>query len=150
MIYFIGIAIIIALDQMTKIWAIKTLVGKGAIPFISGLLGFRYTENTGAAFSILREKQLLLILLTSVIIMALIGFLIKTLRTDVHMIVRVAYMLLIAGAIGNLIDRVRLNFVIDFLEFRFIQFPIFNVADICVVVGVSLLALGTLFFKYDF
>ncbi|HSN65158.1 MAG TPA: signal peptidase II [Fusibacter sp.] len=150
MIYFIGIAIMIALDQVTKVWAVNTLVGKGAMPFIGGILGFRYTENTGAAFSILREKQLLLILLTSVIITALIGFLIKALRTDVHVVVRVAYMFLIAGAIGNLIDRVRLNFVIDFLEFRFIQFPIFNVADMCVVVGVSLLAIGTLFLKYDF
>ena len=150
MIYFIGIAIMIALDQVTKLWAVNTLVGKGAMPFISGILGFRYTENTGAAFSILREKQLFLILLTSVIIIALIGFFIKSLRTDVHVVVRVAYMFLIAGAIGNLIDRVRLNFVIDFLEFRFIQFPIFNVADMCVVVGVSLLAIGTLFLKYDF
>ncbi len=150
MIYFIGIAIMIALDQATKFWAVKALLEKGSMPFISGVLGFRYTENTGAAFSILREKQLLLILLTSVIIVALMGFLIKALRTDVHVVVKLAYMFILAGAVGNLIDRVRLNFVIDFLEFRFVQFPIFNIADICVVVGVSLLAVGTLFLKYDF
>lgn len=150
MLYIIGIIILILLDQITKFWAINQLAIKGSAPFINGLLGFRYTENTGAAFSILREKQLLLILLTSVIIVGLIGYLIKALRTDTHLVVKWAYMLLISGAIGNLIDRVRLNFVIDFLEFKFISFPIFNIADICVVVGVSLLALATLFFKYDF
>lgn len=150
MLYFIGIIVLIVLDQASKFWAVNHLAIKGSQPFINGLLGFRYTENTGAAFSILREKQLLLILLTSVIIVGLIGYLIKALRTDVHVVVKWAYMLLISGAIGNLIDRVRLNFVVDFLEFKFITFPIFNIADICVVIGVSLLALATLFLKYDF
>ncbi len=150
MIYFIGVIILLGLDQVTKFLAVSNLMNKGAVAFIDGFLGFRYTENTGAAFSILREKQLLLILLTSVVIVALIGFFVKALRTETHIIVKLSYMLLISGAIGNLIDRVRLNYVIDFLEFRFIQFPIFNVADMCVVVGVVLLAFSTLFLKYDF
>ncbi|GAB6106994.1 signal peptidase II [Fusibacter bizertensis] len=150
MIYFLGIIILLGLDQVTKWFAVSNLMNKGAVSFINGFLGFRYTENTGAAFSILREKQLLLILLTTVVIVALIGFFVKALRTDTHIVVKLSYMLLISGAIGNLIDRVRLNYVIDFLEFRFIQFPIFNVADMCVVVGVILLAISTLFLKYDF
>lgn len=148
--YFIGIIILLVLDQVTKYWAVVKLMPIKTLPFIEGLLGFRYTENTGAAFSILREKQLLLILLTSVIIVGLFGYMVKAVRTETHIVVRWAYMLLISGAIGNLIDRIRLNYVIDFLEFKFIQFPIFNIADICVVVGVSLLALATLFLKYDF
>lgn len=150
MLFFLGIIALIVADQVTKLWAVNHLLGKGALPWIDGLLGFRYTQNTGAAFSILREKQLLLILMTSVIIVGLIGFMIKALRTDTHVVVKWAYMLIISGAIGNLIDRVRFNYVIDFLEFRFINFPIFNIADICVVAGVSLLALATFFLKYDF
>lgn len=150
MFYYITVTILIILDQITKKWAVDTLMGKGAISFIEGLIGFRYVENTGAAFSILREKQLLLILMTSVIIVGLIGFMIKAVRADEHIIVKLSYTLLIAGAIGNLIDRVRLKYVIDFLEFRFITFPIFNIADVCVVIGVSLLVIATLFLKYDF
>ena len=68
MIYFLGIIILLGLDQVTKWFAVSNLMNKGAVSFINGFLGFRYTENTGAAFSILREKQLLLILLTSVVI----------------------------------------------------------------------------------
>lgn len=150
MIYFLGVALLIVLDQLTKKWAVDVLMEKGSLPFINGLVGFRYAENTGAAFSILREKQLLLILMTTVIIVGLIGFMIKAIRTDEHLLVKVSYVLLISGAIGNLIDRVRLNFVVDFLEFKFMTFPIFNIADICVVVGVSFLVIATLFFKYDF
>ena len=150
MIYFIGIGFLIAMDQVTKSWAVNTLMEKGSMPFINGLLGFRYAENTGAAFSILRDKQLLLILMTSVIIMGLIGFMVKAIRMDEHVVVKLSYMLIVSGAIGNLIDRVRLNFVIDFMEFKFIQFPIFNIADVCVVTGVSLLIIATLFLKYDF
>jgi signal peptidase II len=138
------------MDQVTKSWAVNTLMEKGSMPFINGLLGFRYAENTGAAFSILRDKQLLLILMTSVIIMGLIGFMVKAIRMDEHVVVKLSYMLIVSGAIGNLIDRVRLNFVIDFMEFKFIQFPIFNIADVCVVTGVSLLIIATLFLKYDF
>jgi len=148
--YFVGVIVLLVLDQITKHYAVSQLIGKGQVDFIPNLLGFRYTENTGAAFSILREKQLLLILLTSVVIVALIGYFIKAIRTDVHMVVRISYMMIIAGAVGNLIDRVRLNYVIDFLEFRFMSFPIFNIADVCVVVGVILLAIAALFLKYEF
>ncbi|OJV62542.1 MAG: signal peptidase II [Clostridiales bacterium 38-18] len=150
MLYFVGVIVLLVLDQITKHYAVSQLIGKGQVDFIPNLLGFRYTENTGAAFSILREKQLLLILLTSVVIVALIGYFIKAIRTDVHMVVRISYMMIIAGAVGNLIDRVRLNYVIDFLEFRFMSFPIFNIADVCVVVGVILLAIAALFLKYEF
>lgn len=150
MIYFIGLALLIVIDQLTKSWAVNTLMEKGSMPFINGLIGFRYAENTGAAFSILRDKQLLLILMTSVIIIGLIGFMIKAVRMDEHVVVKLSYMLIISGAIGNLIDRVRLNYVVDLLEFKFIQFPIFNIADVCVVLGIVLLVIATLFLKYDF
>ncbi len=150
MIYLISIVALIVADQWSKYWAIGALMNQPSSEFIKGFLGFRYTENTGAAFSILRDQQLLLILLTFLILAGMAGYLVKAIRTDAPIVVKIAFVFVIAGAIGNFIDRVRLNFVVDFLEFKFIDFPIFNIADVCVVVGVILLAFSTIFLKYDF
>ncbi len=150
MIYLLSMILLIGADQWTKWLAVKHLMGQPAKPFIPGILGFRYAENTGAAFSILRDQQLLLILLTLIILVGMSGYLFKAIKTDAHVVVKLAYVGIIAGAIGNFIDRVRLNYVVDFLEFRFMNFPIFNIADVCVVVGVILLSIATLFLKYEF
>lgn len=150
MIYFITIIALIGIDQLTKIWAVDALMHKGPQGFIDGFLGFRYVENTGAAFSILKDQQLLLILITFVILAGMIGYMIKAIKTEAPIVVKLAYISIISGAVGNFIDRARLNYVIDFLEFKFIRFPVFNVADVLVVVGVILLSYAILFMKYDF
>lgn len=150
MIYFLMIAALIGVDQWTKYWAVQTLMPLGTKPILPGLIGFRYAENTGAAFSILRDQQIVLILVTFVILAGLFGYLFKGIRTDAIIGVKVAYVLLIAGAIGNFIDRVRFNYVVDFFEFQFMRFAIFNVADVCVVAGAILLGICVVFFKYDF
>lgn len=150
MIYLIGVGVLIALDQLSKYAAVQHVMGNGTQTFIPGVLGFRYTENTGAAFSIFKDKQLFLIVITSIVIAALVGYMLKAIRTDAHLAVRCAYVLLIAGALGNLIDRIRLDYVVDFLEFQFVHFPIFNLADVCVVVGVGLLVVASLFLGYEF
>lgn len=150
MIYLISIILLIASDQWTKNWAIEMLIGAAPRTVIKGFLGFRYTENTGAAFSILRDQQLLLIVLTFLILVGMMGFMIKAFKTGEHFVVKIAYTLIISGAIGNFVDRVRFNYVVDFLEFKFINFPIFNLADVYVVMGVVLLGFATLFLKYDF
>lgn len=149
-IYLLSILALIGADQLTKWWAVKELMGNGAKPFLGPILGFRYAENTGAAFSILRDKQLLLIGVTFLVLLAMIGLLFKAVRAGEHWAVKVAYTFIIAGAIGNFIDRVRLDYVVDFLEFKFIHFPIFNIADVLVVVGVGLLTIATIFLKYEF
>lgn len=150
MIYFISIVALIAADQWSKYWAIGALMNQPSREFIKGFLGFRYTENTGAAFSILRDQQLLLIVLTFLILAGMTGYLIKAVKTNAPTPVKIAFVFVISGAIGNFIDRIRLNYVVDFLEFKFIDFPIFNIADVCVVAGVILLAYSTIFLKYDF
>lgn len=150
MIYFLMILAAVALDQVTKYWAVTYLMPQRNMDFIPGFLGFHYTENTGAAFSILRDKQLLLIIVTLLIIMALLGMMTKAIKVNDPLIVKLSYVMIIAGAIGNFIDRARLNFVVDFFEFKFINFPIFNVADIFVVCGVILLGYATIFMKYEF
>lgn len=150
MIYFLMILAAVAVDQVTKYWAVTYLMPQRNMDFIPGFLGFHYTENTGAAFSILRDKQLLLIIVTLLIIMALLGMMTKAIKVNDPLIVKLSYVMIIAGAIGNFIDRARLNFVVDFFEFKFINFPIFNVADIFVVCGVILLGYATIFMKYEF
>lgn len=149
-VYLLSILFMISADQWTKWWAVNTLMASGPKDFLGPILGFRYVENTGAAFSILRDKQLLLIGITFLVLLAMIGLLFKSVKTGEHAVVKWAYTLIIAGAIGNFIDRVRLDYVVDFLEFRFINFPIFNIADVLVVVGVGLLSIATFFLKYEF
>ncbi len=148
--YLIAIVVLIGADQWTKYLAVTHLMGQPPKAWIPHVLGFRYAENTGAAFSILRDQQLLLIVLTFLIMAMMFGFMYKAIKTEAHWVVKWAYVLILSGAIGNFIDRVRLDYVIDFLEFKFITFPIFNIADVCVVVGVILLGFSTVFLKYDF
>ena len=108
-------------------------------PLITNIFHLTYAENTGAAFSILRDKQLLLIILTLIIIIALLFYLIRNLKTD-QIFLKLPLSLIIGGALGNLIDRVRLNYVVDMLDFTLINYPVFNMADVFVVSGVVIFA----------
>lgn len=146
--YILSVALII-IDQITKKWAIDALMGNSPQILIPGFLGLRYVENTGAAFSILSGKQLLLILITFVVLGAIFGLFFRAVKSGEHFVVKLSYSLILAGAIGNFVDRVRFNYVVDFFEFKFINFPIFNVADIAIVCGVILLAIATLFLDYN-
>lgn len=103
-----------------------------------------YARNTGAAFSILRDKQAFLILVTTIVVGALIYYLIKILKTG-EVAFKLSLAIIIGGALGNLIDRVRLNYVTDFLDFTLINYPIFNLADVFVVSGVVMLSYMLLF-----
>ncbi|MBS7527263.1 signal peptidase II [Fusibacter paucivorans] len=149
MLYFALTCVLIVLDQWMKAWAIDNLMGQPIRTLIPGILGLRYIENTGAAFSILSGKQLVLILITFIILGAIFGLFIRAVKNHEHFIVQLSYSLIMAGAIGNFIDRVRFNYVVDFFEFKFINFPIFNVADVAIVSGVILLAIATLFLDYN-
>jgi len=150
-VYYIILSVIILIaDQLSKNWAVINLKNQGNIALIPGFIGLRYVENTGAAFSILSDKQLILIVVTFLILGALTGLFIKALKSDEILMVKIAYSLTIAGATGNFIDRIRQNYVVDFFKFEFVNFPIFNVADIAIVAGIGLLAIATLFYHYEF
>lgn len=133
--------IMIAIDQLTKVWAVHTLGQGYDLSIWEGVLHFQYLENQGAAWGIFGGKQIFLIGLTSVIIAVMLYYLIKLPKTAIGKWYRVALVLIISGAIGNLIDRISLQYVRDFIYFKLINFPIFNVADIFVVCGVILLML---------
>ncbi len=124
----------VALDQLTKHWASTQLQPVGTIPLWKDVFHFTYCENTGAAFSMLSDRRWLLLLITAVLLCVILYALIRDWVPTVFG--RVCLLLILSGAIGNLLDRVIHGYVVDFLDFRLIRFPIFNVADILLNVGV--------------
>ncbi len=133
--YLVIIIAAIVLDQISKYFAVLYLKAFGSLPIVEGVLHLTYSENSGAAFSILRGKQALLIGLTIVAMVAMFVYLVKSVKRDGALFQKVCLALIIGGGIGNLIDRVRLNYVVDFIDFRLINFAIFNIADSCISVG---------------
>lgn len=140
------ILLLIALDQLSKLAVLRHLAGGGEVEIIPGFFRLLYVENRGAAFGILQEGRPLFIVIT----VAVIGFLLYGIyrkREEVKGALRVALVLILAGAVGNFIDRLRLHFVVDFLSFRFFgrDFAVFNLADSFIVVGTILLMIHVLF-----
>ena len=136
------IVLLIALDQISKPVVLRQLADGTAVDVIPGFFRLLYVENRGAAFGILQEGRPLFIVITlAVIAFLLYGIYFK--RNEVRGMLRVALVLILAGAVGNFIDRLRLHFVVDFLSFRFFghDFAVFNLADSMIVVGTILLML---------
>jgi len=137
------IIIIIGLvaDRLTKWWALKDLANGKSIEIIPDFFSFSYLENRGAAFGIFQNMLIILVIITACVLIGLVYYLIK--YKPKSKLLRVSFAMIICGAIGNLIDRVNYNFVVDFILVHYKQhnFPTFNVADIFVVVGTMLLAL---------
>jgi signal peptidase II len=130
------------LDYVTKIWAIDTLKGKADITVIEGFFDFSYLENRGAAFGIFQGRVYLLAFVTMIIMAVLFVMYQKTKKKTKLLTISTA--LILTGAIGNLIDRLRYGFVVDFISWHWkntYYFPTFNVADICITVGTGLLIL---------
>lgn len=137
-----GAVLLIALDQAVKAWAFGILRENGDIRIIPDVLHLMYRENYGAAFSILQNQTVLLVSVTGVVLLALL-ILLVTGRVRPPLLVT-AFSFVIAGGIGNLIDRVSRGFVVDYIYFVPIDFPVFNLADCCVVVGTALIVLYVL------
>jgi len=148
--------LLLFLDQITKYIAVLNLKGKSPIVVIKDFFEFIYYENSGAAFGILQDKIILFSILTIIILGVIIYFKIKIdnvlYNLSIENIVRKKYLLLstvliflFAGAVGNFIDRIRFNYVVDFLRFTFIDFPIFNVADMLVTISSILLIIILIF-----
>lgn len=142
-ILFLGLAILmVAIDQGLKIWATTSLKPIGQAEFIPGILGLRYILNDGMAFSMFSGATGLLVTVTSVALLAMAGYIFLKKPTG---LVFWAISLMFSGGLGNLVDRIRTGVVVDYLEFQFISFPIFNFADILVTIGAGLLFLWAIF-----
>ena len=137
MIYsLISIVLLVGLDRFSKILAVKYLSGGTPVTVIPHILGLRYTENTGAAFSMLSKNTDFLIIIT-IVSMAFLVYLIFIKKYGT-VIERALMTVVLAGGIGNLIDRIVSGYVVDYFEFLFMNFAVFNVADIYITVGISL------------
>ena len=131
--------ILIAVDRIMKNWAAHALAS-GDIAVIDKVLYFRYTENTGVAFSMFSDNRWVLVGITSVmLIVALAFFLSGKIKDKLELF---ALSLIIAGGVGNLIDRLSIGYVIDFIDVRIINFAIFNVADMCITIGAILVCIA--------
>lgn len=133
MIYAILAAVLVAVDQIVKYLVMTNIPAGGHVPLIPYIVELTYVTNTGAAFSIFSEHTWALALVSLVMSLVLALALWKNLFR--HPFGKLALTLLLAGAVGNLIDRAFRGFVVDMFNVLFMRFAVFNVADICVVVG---------------
>lgn len=138
--------VFIAIDRITKQWAIET-VQKGEIELISDALSFYYLENRGAAWGMLQNATWLFIISTVIILAIMVYFYGKIPCERKYHLLRFSLLLLAAGAIGNFVDRIMWHYVVDFIYVKLISFPIFNVADCYVCISAALL-IYCLLFKY--
>jgi signal peptidase II len=143
-VYFLIMAALVAVDQAVK-QLVVTKYKNSDLPLIGNYIRLYYTENTGAAFSIMQGKMMLLIIATSVMVAVCITLLItqKLEGKSANM----ALALISAGGLGNLIDRIFRGYVVDFIYPAFIRFAIFNIADSCVVAGALLLCLYLIIYE---
>lgn len=142
---FIIVLVFTIIDQFTKYLAVVFLKDQPALSLWEGVLELRYLQNTGAAFGMLSDQRVFIIFI-AVIFLAIVAYtLFKIPGTKKYNVLHIILSFLVAGAIGNMIDRIRLNYVVDFIYFVFIDFPIFNVADIYVTCSTALLIILILF-----
>ena len=128
----------VALDQAVKYWTVHTVRAAGSIPGIPGLFRFVYVENRGAAFGSFEGMRALLIAVTCAAVGGIVWAMKKGLISG--RLGRLSACMILAGAIGNLIDRIRLGYVVDMIDLTFMKFAVFNVADCFVCVGTALFA----------
>ncbi len=143
---FLMMFLLIGLDQYTKYLAVFHLKGQPAFPIIEGVFELNYLENRGAAFGMLQNQKVFFVFIASAILIAIIYVLFKIPEGRKYVWMHFLLVLIASGAVGNMIDRIRLEYVVDFFYFVLINFPIFNVADIYVSVACVLLAVVLLFY----
>lgn len=150
---FLSIIVLIFLDQITKYLAIVNLKEQAPIVLLKNVFELQYLENQGAAFGLMQGKKTLFVIMT-VLILAFICYCYGRIPdTARYRLIRIVMILFAGGAIGNFIDRITKNYVVDFFYFSLINFPIFNVADIYVTVAAFLMICSILFYykesEYD-
>ena len=136
------VGLLVAVDQLIKGWAVANLQPVEAMPLLPGVVELRFVLNDGMAFSMLSGQQTFLILFTSVAL-AVVAWLLFTGKMFGR-VGNIGWLLVLAGGIGNLIDRVMNQQVVDYINLLFMNFAVFNFADICVCCGVGLLILSIL------
>ena len=142
MLIILGALFVFVLDQLTKLAIQINFVPNQSIPIIPQIFHLTYVQNPGAAFGIPAYKTNFFIIVTIIIIAVVVYCSIKF-RHTANTMLRLGLAFQLGGALGNFVDRIRFGYVIDFFDFR--VFPVFNIADIAIVIGVSLFAYYLLF-----
>ncbi len=137
LLYLILSILFVIVDQVVKIWIVNNFSLHDGMELIKGLVSILYVRNTGAAWGMFEGKMVFFYLITAVAVGTLLYLMFK--EKGKSKLLLTAYSLILAGAVGNFIDRIRLGYVVDMFKFEFIDFPIFNVADICLTIGVIFL-----------
>ncbi len=141
----LAILLFIFLDQFTKYLAVVKLKYNPPYVLIDGVLELNYLENKGAAFGMLQDKRTLFIFMTVIMLTVVFYVLIKLPDERKFVSWQIFLCLICAGGIGNMIDRVRFDYVVDFIYFVLIDFPVFNLADILITIGTVLFFIVILF-----
>ena len=145
----IGIVFLLLIDQWTKQLAVIKLKGTNGIPIIPKVFELFYLENTGVAFGMMKNQKGFILCVTILLVGVVFYALHKIQHRNHFLYIRICLLLILAGGIGNMIDRIANGFVVDFFSFVLIHFPIFNVADIYIVVGTILFCIYILFFNEE-
>ena len=130
----------IVIDQLSKLLAVKLLAPIGSVPIWSGVLHLTYVENRGAAFGMLADHRWVFMSISTVAITAIAIYLYSGKGTS--KLFNSALALIVSGGIGNMIDRIALRYVVDFIDFALIDFAVFNIADSFVCIGAGMLVLS--------
>ena len=142
-------AVIVALDQLSKLWVVANIDLYGRIPAIDGLFCLTYVQNTGAAFSSFQGMRWLFVLIFVIFTVAVIwDFTKKSLPFSTFE--RWCIVAIYGGGLGNMIDRIRLGYVVDMINLEFMNFPVFNVADCFITCGCVALMVSLVLFNKEF
>jgi lipoprotein signal peptidase len=136
----------VIIDRITKSIAASALKPLGSIPVIKDILHVTYVENTGAAFGMLKDNRWIFMGMSAITIVVIVGYLIYS-REKRHSLLTLSLCLILAGGIGNMIDRIFYGYVVDFIDFRLINFAVFNLADTEVSIGAFFLIIYILFIE---
>lgn len=147
MIMLVATALLVGCDQAVKYWTIHNLKGQADIALWPGVFELTYVENRGAAFGMLENQRWLFTILTVIVILGLLFAFFRLGSERKFRLTRICCVGVLAGAIGNLIDRNMLHYVVDMFYFKLIDFPVFNVADCYVVVFGILFCLAAILQK---
>ena len=141
------VIVAVLIDQYTKYLAVTHLKDGPAFVLIDNVFELNYLENRGAAFGLLQNRQIFFVCVAILSFAFILYCYVRIPKTGRYLPLRLCGIFIVAGAAGNLIDRIRLGYVVDFFYFRLIDFPVFNVADIYVTVSFAVLLI-LIFFRY--
>ncbi len=136
---FVLIFLSVALDQLTKFLVLENIAMYEVVPVIPGFFHFTYIENKGAAFGMLADHRWVFLVISTVAIAAFVLYIVKYKPRD--LLLRISASFIVGGGIGNMIDRCARGSVVDFIDVEFMEFYVFNVADMFVCVGCGLMIL---------